>query len=170
MSQTALVTGASGGLGLEFARLFAADGYDLVLVARSEDKLKDHAQAIKTTWGVNVHVVPADLSLPQGTALVVDYTEKNGIKVDTLVNNAGFGDCSEFAACDITKQTSMIDLNVRALTELTYWYLKDMLDAGAGKILNIASVAAFEPGPGMPVYFATKAFVLSFTEAQPPTT
>lgn len=160
-----LITGASSGLGLEFARLFAADGYDLVLVARRADRLDEIAGKIFDRYGVVVHTVAADLATPEGLAELTGLTTRMGISVEALVNNAGFGDCADFASADIDKLDRMVDLNVRTLMDLTYYYLGDMLDHQQGRILNIASVAAFEPGPGMACYFATKAFVLSLTEA-----
>lgn len=165
MAQTALVTGASSGLGREFARLAAADGMDLVLVARRRDRLEELAAELATAYGVQVTCVDVDLSTPEGRARLVDATEQAHLHVDVLVNNAGFGDCADLAEADLDKLDQMIDLNVRALTDLTYYYLGGMLDARGGAILNVASVAAFEPGPGMGTYFATKAYVLSLTEA-----
>lgn len=165
MAQTALVTGASGGLGLEIARELAGRGYNLVLVARSVDRLEEVAKELHESAGVKTYVCAADLSSEIGAASVVDFTESEGIQVSVLVNNAGFGDCARFADADIQKLTNMVDLNVRALTQLTYYYLGVMLDAHDGRILNIASVAGFYPGPGMATYFASKAFVLSLTEA-----
>lgn len=165
MAATALVTGASSGLGLEFARLLAQDGYDLVLVARRLDRLEQIALDLEEAYGVVVHVVQADLATKEGVANLVSFTEQIEVKVDVLVNNAGFGDCADFVEADLDKLDRMIELNVRCLTDLTYYYLGDMLDQGEGRILNVASVAAFQPGPGMATYFATKAFVLSLTEA-----
>lgn len=165
MAQTALVTGASGGLGLEIARELAGRGYDLVLVARSTQKLEQVAQELHEATGVQTHICTADLSTETGAAQVVDFTETEGIRISVLVNNAGFGDCARFADADLSKLTNMVDLNVRALTQLAYYYLGPMLDAHDGRILNIASVAGFYPGPGMATYFASKAYVLSLTEA-----
>ena len=161
----ALITGASSGLGREFACLFAEHGYGLVLVARRKDRLEVLAEDLLASYGVVAHTVAADLATPEGLVALTDYTKREGIVVDVLVNNAGFGDCADFAKADVGKLDRMIELNIRALTDLTYYYLGDMLDWHRGKILNVASVAAFEAGPGMATYFASKAYVLSLTEA-----
>jgi short-subunit dehydrogenase len=151
----ALVTGASGGIGLEIARVLAAD-HDLVLVARNAEKL----DALAAELG-GAQVVAADLSDPAGVATVVAAVPT----VDVLVNNAGVGDFGEFATVDRDKTLGMIQLNVASLTALTREYLPAMLDRGHGRIMNVASTASFQPGPLMAVYYATKAYVLSFTEA-----
>ncbi len=164
----ALITGASGGLGWEIARVFAERGYDLVLVARREDKLAQLADELSQAYGVVVRYVAADLATPEGLVALTNLTDSltaEGRTIDVLVNNAGFGDCADFAEADIHKLDRMIELNIRALTDLTYYYLGPMLDRGAGRILNVASVGAFEPGPGMATYYASKAYVLSLTEA-----
>lgn len=166
MSNTVLITGATGGLGEAFARVFAHEGYDLVLVARNQKKLDGLEQLLTVGRPVNVRTLAVpDLSAPDAAARVAAFTEREGIDVEVLVNNAGFGDYGLFSSCDLSKQAEMIDLNVRTLTELTYWYLGPMLDRGSGRILNVASIAAFMPGPLMSTYFATKAYVLSFSEA-----
>lgn len=164
----ALITGASSGLGLELARVFAEHGYDLVLVARREDRLAQLAAELAKTCGVVVRYVATDLATPEGLVALTDLTDSlvaEGKTIDVLVNNAGIGDCADFAQADICKLDRMIELNIRALTDLTYYYLGPMLDRDAGKILNVASVGAFEPGPGMATYYASKAYVLSLTEA-----
>ena len=163
--KTALVTGASGGIGLELAKLFAKDGCDLVLVARSEKKLQNIKTAIEKFYDVNVRVFVQDLSAKDAALNVYEYTKGEGLFVEYLVNNAGFGDHGEFAEADWQKQHEMINLNVTALTQMTYLYLKDMKEQGTGRILNLASAAAFGPGPYMSVYYATKAYVKSFSEA-----
>lgn len=165
MAGTALVTGASSGFGLEFARLLARDGYDLVLVARNKEKLVRLKKRIEHYFGVKVYVFPQDLSEADAVKKVSEFTEKENLEIEILINNAGFGDYGAFALSDYDKQTEMIDLNVRALTQLTHAYLLPMITRGSGKILNIASVASFEPGPMMSVYYASKAYVLSFSEA-----
>lgn len=152
----ALVTGASGGIGLELARLLAADGHRLTLVARSGDRL----QAVAASLG-GADVVAVDLGTASGAAEVVDRVAD----VDLLVNNAGYGDWGPFASSDRDRQLGMIDLNIRALTHLTHAYLPAMLERGQGRVLNVASTAAFQPGPLMAVYYASKAYVLSFSEA-----
>lgn len=165
MARTALITGASSGLGLEFAKIFAREGYELVLVARRIDRLEVLARDLRVSYGTRAGTVKADLGTDEGRASVAEATEAAGIHVDVLVNNAGFGDCADFAEADIRKLDRMVELNVRALQDLTYYYLGGMLERGSGRILNMASVAGFEPGPGMATYFATKAFVLSLSEA-----
>ena len=165
MAETALITGASSGLGLDFAHIFAREGYDVVLVARNKERLQSLAAELRSSYGVKAHVVATDLAQPLGIVEVADYIDENRLAIDVLVNDAGFGDHGAFATADIQKQDQMIELNVRALTDLTYWCLGPMLDRGKGKILNLASVAGFMPGLYMSVYFATKAYVLSLTES-----
>lgn len=156
-----LITGASAGLGVEFARLCAAAGEELVIVARRRDRL----EALAAEVGGKVHIFVSDLSLAGAPAGLINSIEAEGLTVDTLINNAGFGGGGRFAEQSLARQREMIDLNVRALTELTRLVLPPMLERGRGAILNVASTAAFQPGPGSAVYFATKAYVLSFTEA-----
>jgi hypothetical protein len=156
-----LVTGASAGLGVEFARACARRGDELVLVARRQDRLERLAQEI----GGKAHVFAADLSRPEAPADLLRQVEGLGLTVGTLINNAGFGGGGRVAEQALERQIEMIDLNVRALTELARRVLPAMLDRREGAILNVASTAAFQPGPGSAVYFATKAFVLSFSEA-----
>lgn len=165
MGKTALVTGASSGLGLYLAKIFAREGYDLVLVARSEEKLTTLSKKIKEKYGKTAHVFAADLSCNDSAEKIFQFTDKNNIFVDVLVNNAGFGDFGEFIKADYKKQTNMVNVNVTALTQLCRLYAAPMVAKGDGKILNIASIAAFQSGPLMSVYYATKAFVLSFSEA-----
>jgi len=155
---TALVTGASSGIGLELAKLLATDGHDLVLVARSTAKLDALAAEIGPG---RVRVISADLS-EAGAAATIHAAVA---EVDVLVNNAGVGDFGAFAEADLSKTLAMIQLNVTSLTQLTHRYLPGMLARGHGRILNVASAAAFQPGPLMAVYYATKAYVLSFSEA-----
>lgn len=156
-----LITGASAGLGLEFARLCAARGDELGLVARRRDRL----EALADELGGKVHIFVADLSLSDSGASLVNGVEAEGLTVDTLINNAGFGGGGRFVEQALMRQLEMIDLNVRTLTELTRLVLPPMVERKRGAILNVASTAAFQPGPGSAVYFATKAYVLSFTEA-----
>jgi len=153
---TAIVTGASSGIGSEMARLLDADGHDVILVARSRDALEALARTLN-----NARVVVADLAEPRGPWLVGEAVES----ADILVNGAGFGDVGPFARSDAAFVGSMIQVNCSSLTQLTRIYLPGMIDRGRGRILNVASTAAFQAGPNMAVYFATKAFVLSFTEA-----
>ena len=156
-----LITGASAGLGVEFARQCAGRGDALVLVARRRERLDALAGAL----GGDVHVLAADLSLPDSAASLVNAIEAEGLYVDTLINNAGFGLTGPFARLPLDRQREMIDLNVRTLTELARIVLPAMVERGRGAILNVASTAAFQPGPWFAVYFATKAYVLSFSEA-----
>ncbi|MFW2389094.1 MAG: SDR family NAD(P)-dependent oxidoreductase [Polyangiales bacterium] len=162
--ETALVTGASLGIGKELAKLFAADGRDLVLVARSEDKLQSLAQELEGAHGIRAHVVPADLSDPGAPAAIFAALEGKEIQLDYLVNNAGFGASGPFAELPLQLQRDMVQVNVDALVALTHLALQGMLARGKGRVLNIASTAGFQPGPGMAIYYATKAFVLTFSE------
>jgi len=163
--KTALITGASSGIGTEFARIFAKNGYTLVVVARSADKLKALARELETAYRLSVHVLPVDLSKPEAPDQVFAFTEAAGLSVDVLVNNAGFADFGEFHQANWAKNAEMIDLNVKTLTHLTHLYLSGMVARKSGRVLNVASTAAFQPGPLMSVYYATKAYVLSFSEA-----
>jgi short-subunit dehydrogenase len=156
-----LITGASAGLGAEFARACAARGEALALVARRRDRL----EALKAELGGDVHIFVADLSPPGAAQGLIAELEAEGLSVGTLINNAGFGLAGKFAALPLGRQSEMIDLNCRALVELCHLVLPAMRERGKGAILNVASTAAFQAGPNMAVYYATKAFVLSFTEA-----
>ncbi|ACK73004.1 short-chain dehydrogenase/reductase SDR [Gloeothece citriformis PCC 7424] len=164
-AKTALITGASGGIGYELAKLFAFDRYNLVLVARSEQKLKEIAEDFKSQFGVFVKVIVKDLSLANAPEEIFEQLQQEGMKIDVLVNNAGFATYGFFAETDLKSQLQMMQLNMVALTHLTKLFLKDMIAQKEGKILNIASTAAFQPGPLMAVYYASKAYVLSFSEA-----
>ena len=155
-----LITGASAGLGVEFARQCVARGQEVVLVARRLDRLNKLAAEVG-----NAHVIAADLSEPDATAKLFAELASRGLWAKVLINNAGFGLRGRFDALPLDRQLEMIDLNVRALTALTFFAVEAMAKRGGGAILNVASTAAFQPGPKMAVYFATKAFVLSFTEA-----
>ena len=163
--QTALITGASAGIGVDLAECFAKGGYDLIITARSEPGLLDVAKRIVATHGVNVEVVSGDLGAINAGAKLASEIARRGFTIDVLVNNAGFGHAGGFGAEPKDPQLGMIDLNVRALTELTHIYWKDMLAKKRGGVLNVASTAAFQPGPLMAVYYASKAYVLSFSEA-----
>lgn len=163
--QTALITGASAGIGVDVAECFARGGYDLIITARTESALKDVADRLAKTYGVNVATAAGDLAaIGAGARLAADIARRN-LTVDVLVNNAGFGHTGAFGATPIEPQLGMVDLNVRALVELTHIYWKEMLRRKRGGVLNVASTAAFQPGPLMSIYYASKAFVLSFTEA-----
>lgn len=175
----ALVTGASSGIGREIARIAAARGHDLVLVARSEGALAALAGEVADRHGADAVVLPADLSDPGGPAAVVEGVDARGLDVDVLVNAAGFGVYGPYLETDGDAELDMIDLNVRAVTALTKTFARRMAEpraegaggaergrrARGGRILNVASTAAFQPGPRMAVYYATKAYVLSFSAA-----
>jgi short-subunit dehydrogenase len=165
LAETVLITGASSGIGRELARLFAADGARLVLVARSQDRLRELAAELAANHGAEAHVVPADLSRLASPGEVVEALAQRHLDVDVLVNNAGFGAHGSIAELGAERQLAMIDVNVAALTQLTALLLPGMLARRRGAILNVASTAAFQPGPNQAVYCATKAYVLSFTEA-----
>ncbi|MGI6032977.1 MAG: SDR family NAD(P)-dependent oxidoreductase [Coriobacteriales bacterium] len=161
----ALITGASGGLGLEFSKLCAADGYDLVLVARNEGKLYAIKNDLERRYGIAAFVCPQDLSSKDAALNVFDYTIEHGLDVDVLINNAGFGDSGAFWKRDWERQQDMVQVDIVALMQLTHCFLPQMLTRGSGKILNLSSVAAFCAGPYMSVYYASKEFVRSFSEA-----
>lgn len=165
MKQTALVTGASSGIGLDLAREMARHGCDLVLVARSEGKLQELAVELEKRNDITAHVIACDLARPNAAAQLVDQLKQRAIDVDVLVNNAGYGLAGAFVETDLTREIDMIQVNVVALTQLTKLLLPPMVARKRGRILNVASTAAFQPGPLMAVYYATKAYVLSFTEA-----
>jgi short-subunit dehydrogenase len=162
---TALVTGASGGIGLELARLFAADGHDLVLVARSADKLSSLADELKGKHNVRARVLPSDLARPEAPREIFDELQREGISIDALVNNAGVGSYGLFAETDLRAELDLLQINVVALTHLTKLFLPAMLARRRGHVLSVASTAAFQPGPLMAVYYASKAYVLHFSEA-----
>lgn len=162
---TALITGASNGIGLELARIHAAKGDHLILVARSVSKLTEIKSDLEKQHRIQVHVIAKDLSAPNAAQEVYDETTRLGLTVDYLINNAGFGDFGMFTNTDWNKEQQMINLNITALTQFTKLYLKDMVRRGKGRVMNVASTAAFQSGPTMAVYFATKAYVLSFSEA-----
>ena len=161
---TTLITGASAGLGEAFATALAARGDTLILTARRTDRLDALAVRLRADHGVAVTVFSADLADPAAPAQLLADIAAAGLSVDLLVNNAGFGARGDFAALDGAMQAGMIDLNCRALVALSHGVLPAMIARGSGGILNVASIAAFQPGPWMSVYYATKAFVLSFSE------
>jgi short-subunit dehydrogenase len=161
---TALITGASSGIGLELARVFAANKHDVVLVARSEGKLRELARECEAS-GVRAHVVAADLAKPDAARAIVDAVARLGVEIDVLVNNAGFGVYGRFVETPLVSELESIQVNVVALTELTKRFLPAMVARRRGRILNVASTAGFLPGPLMAVYYATKAYVVSFSEA-----
>jgi len=163
--KTALITGASSGIGLEFARVFAKEKNNLVLVARSKDKLMELADELQKEHGINVKVIPADLSKMDEVQKVYDTCKASHIEIEYLVNNAGFGTYGFFDECDWSKTEQMIDLNIKSLTKFCRLFIPDMVARKSGKVLNVASTAAFQPGPTMAVYFASKSYVLFLSEA-----
>jgi len=164
-TQTVLITGASGGIGYELARLFARDNHNLVLVARNGARLNQVATELQSEFGVTVKTVALDVGAAPAPKRLFDQLQREGDAVDVLVNNAGFGEYGEFAEMTEEEILGQIQLNVTALTHLTRLFLPGMLGRREGKIMNVASTAAFQPGPLMAVYYATKAYVLSFSEA-----
>ncbi len=161
----ALITGASNGIGLELAKIHASKGDNLVLVARNVTKLNELKNTWEKQYKVSVHTIEKDLSKPNAAKEVYDETTAKGLQVDYLINNAGFGDFGMFYETDWNKELQMINLNITTLTQFTKLYLQDMVKRRSGKIMNVASTAAFQSGPTMAVYYATKAYVLSFSEA-----
>lgn len=163
--EVTLITGASSGIGRELAHLFAADKSDLALTARSRDKLEALADTLRRDHGVEVLVMPADLTDPAAPQMLFDQLTERDVTVNVLVNNAGFGAVGRVSNLALDRQLDMVQVNVVALTRLTRLFLPEMVRRGRGGVLNVGSIAGFQPGPNMAVYYATKAFVLSFTEA-----
>lgn len=163
--QIALITGASMGIGVDLAECFARDGYDLILTARSADALATVAARLSAAHKISAWPIAVDLGAHDGASKLAEAIRALGKSVDVVVNNAGYGIAGAFSGSDKPAQIGMIDLNVRALVELTHMYWASMLERRRGGILNVASTAAFQPGPLMAVYYASKAFVLSFSEA-----
>jgi short-subunit dehydrogenase len=162
--RTALVTGASSGIGLEFARVFAHNGYNLVLVARSEQKLDELKREIEKNAGVSVKVIIKDLAREEAPQEIYSELEREGVRVDALVNSAGYALYGKFTETDAEDELNMMKVNMLALTKMTKLFLPGMVERGHGRLLNLASMAAFQPGPLMSVYYATKAYVLFFSE------
>lgn len=162
---TALITGASNGIGLELARIHASKGDNLILVARNKARLDELKRELETASGIKIYTIGKDLSAANAAREVFDEIQDMQWEVNYLVNNAGFGDFGFFAEGDWNKQLQMINLNITALTHLTRLFLPLMIARGEGKIMNVASTAAFQPGPLMAEYYATKAYVLHFSEA-----
>ncbi len=163
--QTALVTGASGGIGVDLATCFARDGYDVVVTARSEGALREVAARLAREHAIKATPIANDLGEIGGGQKLAERIAAQGLAVDVLVNNAGYGHAGALTSSDLATQLGMIDLNVRALVELTHLFWDGMRHRQRGGVLNVASTAAFQPGPFMAVYYASKAFVLSFSEA-----
>ena len=165
MNKTALITGASAGIGLEFAKIFAKEKHDLVITARNKTKLNELADEIKTKNNVNVKVIAKDLSKQNAGEEIFNELKNENIITDVLINNAGFGVFDNYWNIELQDEKDMLQVNIMALTELTNLFAKDMVNRSGGKILNVASTAAFQPGPTMAGYYASKAFVLSYSQA-----
>ncbi len=162
---TALITGASGGIGYEMAKLFAKDHHNLVLVARNGPRLAQVADELQRQFGIAVNTVALDLDEPSAPQSLFLQLQREGVNVDILINNAGYGKFGEFTEVPVEESLGQIQLNITALTHLTRLFLDPMLERRSGKIMNVASTAGFQPGPLMAVYYATKAYVISFSEA-----
>lgn len=164
-AQTVLITGASGGIGYELAKLFAKDGYNLVLIARTAGKLLQVADELQRQFGITAKPITMDLATATAPQALFDQLQRDGTAIDILVNNAGYAKYGEFIQIPLEESAGQIQLNIAALTTLTRLFLPSMLERRAGKIMNVASTAGFQPGPLMAVYYATKAYVISFSEA-----
>jgi len=164
-TKTALITGASAGIGRELAKLFAEDGYSVVLVARNGSRLNQFADELQRQFGISVKPLALDLASPSAPQFLFDQLGRENVAVDVLVNNAGYGKLGAFAEVSAQESLGQIYLNITALTHLTKLFLGPMLERKSGRILNVASTAGFQPGPLMAVYYATKAYVISFSEA-----
>lgn len=165
MIEPALITGASSGIGLELARIMARNGHELVLAARNKAELERIAAELTAQYGAKVHVVASDLSQPEAPQALYDAVQALGVPVGVLVNNAGFSTSGRFAEIEPSADLNMLALNIVALTHLTRLFLPGMIARKSGRVLNVASTAAFQPGPFMACYYASKAYVLSFSEA-----
>ena len=165
MNRVALVTGGSGGIGYELARLFAKDHHDLVLVSRDADRLRRASTTLEGEFKIKASAIPFDLSLDGAPRQLVEQLKRDGSEVEFLINNAGFGTFGDFVETSTEDLLGQISLNITALTDLTRRLLPAMLERGTGKVLNVASTAGFQPGPRMAVYYATKAYVISLSEA-----
>ncbi len=163
--KTAIITGASSGIGFDLTKIFAENGHNLILVARSKDKLAELADHVQRMFGVAAMIMPKDLSDPASADEIYKEINRQGITIDVLVNNAGYGLLGAFAYSDKRDEAEMLQVNVTTVVRLTKLFLGDMLKRGSGRILNVASTAAFQPGPLMANYYATKAYVLSFSVA-----
>ena len=163
--QTALVTGASYGIGTAFANKLAADGAHLILTARSRERLESLARELRSKHGINVTLIEADLAQPDAPQFIFDEVQRQGLRVDLLINNAGFGAAGDFAKLPLTRQLEMIQVNVTALVALAHLFVQPMLQRRAGGIINVSSTAAFQGVPYFAVYSATKSFILNFSEA-----
>lgn len=160
-----LITGATSGIGLEFAHIYAQHNYDLLIIARSEDKLLKLKAELETRYAIHVYVFVQDLSTCKAANNVYEFTRKNNLDIEILINNAGFGDYGNFYEYDMQKQINLLQVNIVTLVELTRYFLPPMLERDSGQIINMSSVAAFCAGPKMSLYYASKSFVRSFSEA-----
>ncbi len=165
MTNTALITGASSGIGKEFARYHASKGGDLIITARRAEALEELKAELEAKHGITVHCIPLDIAAQGGARKLIETVQSQGLTVDILINNAGFGGHGSHIDRDWKLEESMVDLNVKALMELSHTFGADMVNRGGGRILNVASTAAMLPGPFQAVYFATKAFVMSYSQA-----
>jgi len=165
MKKTALITGASSGIGKEFAKIHAEKGGDLIVVARSENKLNELKKELEGSYKISVFVIKKDLTEQNAAKEIYDQVQNAGLKVDYLINNAGFGGLGKFNERELAQDLAMINLNVSALTALTHYFLQDFVKNNEGKILNVSSTASLMPGPLQAVYFATKAYVTFFSNA-----
>lgn len=163
--KTALITGASAGIGAAFAKELAERKIDVILVARSQEKLEKLAEELQSQYHIKAHVITQDLTQPGATKTVFDQVSKQGLTVDLLINNAGLGDYGAFAERKLEKQVQIVQLNVVALVELTHLFLTEMKKRRSGTIINVSSISAYQALPYCSVYSATKAFILHFTEA-----
>lgn len=163
--KTALITGASTGIGYQLTRLFARDGHDLVLVARNKSKLEVLSKEMNTAYGTDIRIIPKDLSQRGSAVEVAEELTASGISIDVLVNNAGAGCCGLFHEMELNRILEMVELNITSLSILTKLIAETMITNGGGRILNVASTGAYQPGPYIAVYYATKAYVLSLSEA-----
>lgn len=161
----ALITGASHGIGTEFARILASQQVDLIITGRDEQALNSLKAELNSKYAIQIWTVVADLKNTEEIQKLIDVTRQHYLEVDFLINNAGFGHNQPFAESDVQTQLDMIDVNIKALTLLSHYYVQGMIQRGQGRILQVASTASFQPGPGMAVYYASKAFVLRFSEA-----
>lgn len=165
MALTALITGASTGIGYELSKCFAADHHNLIIVARQEQRLQQVAKELTKQFGITVKVITADLAQPDAPQKIADAVREDSLQVDYLVNNAGYGLGGKFAETDLATELGMIQVNISSLVALTKLFLPEMIARKFGKVMNVASTAAFQPGPLMAIYCATKSFELVFSEA-----
>lgn len=165
MKKTALITGASSGIGKEFAKIHAEKGGDLIVVARSENKLNELKKELEKTNKINVFIIQKDLTKQNAAKEIYEQIQNTGLKVDYLINNAGFGGLGKFNERELEQDLAMINLNISALTSLTHYFLQDFVKNNKGKVLNVSSTASLMPGPLQAVYYATKAYVTFFSNA-----